>query len=334
VSALGRSVDAVLEATVVGSFSRVGYDVRSRLGHWQGPARLDGRTVLVTGATSGIGLAAARRFARLGASVRLLARDEARAEHARRLVQGAGNDVDVSYGIADLSDFDALRRFAARFAAENPRLDVLVHNAGALSRGFHQAPDGTELTVATQVLGPFLLTGLLLTQLQHAAPGRVIAVSSGGMYTQRFDLSALEMTRDHYDGAVAYARAKRAQVVLNREWALRLPRGEVVFHAMHPGWADTPGVASSLPAFHRLMRPLLRTPDQAADSVVWLASAPEALACTGLFWHDRRPRSDHRVPWTRGGDPAAALWDLCTARTGWGLTAGAAPGAAPGVPSR
>ena len=196
---------------------------------------------------------------------------------------------------------------------------MLVHNAGVLSADFRQATDGTELTVAAQVFGPFLLTGLLLPLLRQSAPARVITVSSGGMYTQRFDLAAVEMDRRHYDGTVAYARAKRAQVVLNREWARRVAPDQVVFQAMHPGWVDTPGIASSLPTFYRRMRPLLRTPGQGADTVVWLASDPEPLASSGGFWHDRRRRGEHRLPWTRGGDDGRGLWELGAARTGWDI---------------
>jgi dehydrogenase/reductase SDR family protein 12 len=317
VNALARSLDAALEATVVGSFSRVGYDVRKRLAGWAADDGRDltGKNVLVTGATSGIGLATATRCAQLGARVRFLARDRARAERAKALIEQAGGR-DVDYDLADMSDFASLRGFASRLSASSPRLDVVVHNAGALSRTFSRAPDGSELTLASHVLGPFLLTGLLLPALRAGAPARVITVSSGGMYTERLDVAELELRPHDYDGRVAYARAKRAQVALTHEWARRVPSDEVVFHAMHPGWADTPGIASGLPGFHRVMRPLLRTPEQGADTVVWLASADEALRSTAGFWLDRRPRSEHRVPWTRGGD-GAALWALCEQRTGW-----------------
>ena len=110
-------------------------------------------------------------------------------------------------------------------------------------------PRGIELTVAGQVITPFLLTKLLLPALLAAAPSRVITVSSGGMYAQRLDPATLEMAPSGYRGAVAYARVKRAQVVLSREWARRVDRADVAFHAMHPGWADTPGIAASLPRF-------------------------------------------------------------------------------------
>jgi dehydrogenase/reductase SDR family member 12 len=320
VTDMTRLVDAALEAAVVGSFSRVGYEVRSALERWsEGDASrsLTGRTVLVTGATSGIGLAVAVRQARLGASVRFLARNEEKAEAARRRIAEAAAGGDVAYDLADMGDFDAVRSFATRFTQANPVLDVLVHNAGALNREFRRAPDGSELTLATHVLGPFLLTGLLLPALRAARPARVITMSSGGMYTQRFAPAALEMDAVHYDGAVAYARAKRAQVVLNREWARRVRIGEVSFHAMHPGWVDTPGLESGLPGFHRVMRPLLRTPDQGADTAVWLASDPEALRSSGDFWHDRRRRAEHRLPWTRSAESPTVLWDLCVLRTGY-----------------
>jgi NAD(P)-dependent dehydrogenase (short-subunit alcohol dehydrogenase family) len=274
--------------------------------------------VLVTGATSGIGLAAAIRCARRGATVRILARDEAKAEAARRRIRkAAATGVDVTYDLADLGDLDTLRGFAARFSDDVPVLDVLIHNAGALHREFRQAPGGTELTLATHVLGPFLLTGLLLPALRAAGPARVLTMSSGGMYTQRFDPAELEMERARYDGTVAYARAKRAQVVLNREWARRIPVSDACFHAVHPGWVDTPGVESGLPTFHRLMRPLLRTPDQGADTAVWLASDPAALRSSGGFWHDRHRRSEHRLPWTRDAEDASVLWDVCVQRTGF-----------------
>lgn len=320
-SVLAQGVDAVLEATVVGSFSRIGYGVRSRLDRWPEADRqrdLEGRTVLVTGATSGIGLATAMRFAHLGASVRFLARNATRAVAARARIEQAtdGDSVDVAYDLVDMSDFDDVRQFATRFLDANPDLDVLVHNAGALTRDFRQAPDGTELTLAAHLFGPFLLTGLLLPALRRRTPGRVITVSSGGMYTQQFDPDDLEMAAEHYDGTVAYARAKRAQVVLNHEFGRRVPAREVVFHAMHPGWVDTPGVESGLPTFHRVMGPLLRTPDQGADTVVWLASSRRP-APTGCFWHDRRPRREHRLPWTRRDEDGSALWDLCVKRTGW-----------------
>jgi NAD(P)-dependent dehydrogenase (short-subunit alcohol dehydrogenase family) len=324
---VARTVDEVLEATVVGSFSAIGPDIRRRVAGWAPPARLDGRVALVTGATSGLGLAAATELAGLGASVVLTARGAERAEQAAAAVRAAVPGAVVATLLADMGEFDQVRRLAGQFLEHHDRLDVLVHNAGALTKERTTTSAGMELTVASQVAAPFLLTGLLLPALRAAAPSRVIQVSSGGMYTQRFDLATLEMGPDDYDGTVAYAKAKRAQLVLLSEWVRRLDGEGVAFHAMHPGWADTPGVQHSLPGFAKVMGPVLRTPAQGVDTILWLAGAPEGIDTTGRFWLDRRPRWENKVPWTRlsarhEAEAAAALWAWCAERTGWDLPAG------------
>jgi dehydrogenase/reductase SDR family member 12 len=153
---------------------------------------------------------------------------------------------------------------------------------------------------------------MLMPALAAAGAARVITVTSGGMYTRRLDLATLPPPRAGYRGVVAYARVKRAQVALSAEWATRAARTGVAFHAMHPGWADTPGIAAALPRFRRVMRPLLRTPEQGADTITWLATADPALLGTGGFWHDRRRRPEHLLPWTREDASARdLLWDRC-----------------------
>ena len=119
------------------------------------------------------------------------------------------------------------------------------------------------------------------------------------MYTERLDLDRLDTGPEGFDGVKAYAQAKRAQVVLNQQWAERAGASGVTFHAMHPGWVDTPGVQTSLPDFYRVMGPWLRTPDQGADTMVWLAAADEPLASNGRFWLDRHRRWTNKLPWTR-----------------------------------
>jgi NAD(P)-dependent dehydrogenase (short-subunit alcohol dehydrogenase family) len=319
---VASAVDEVLEATVVGSFSSIGPWVRSRTAGWTPPPRLDGKRVLVTGATSGLGLAAATGLAELGADVVLTARGHDRAERAVAQVLRAAPGATVTYLFADMGEFDQVRALADEFLTAHDRLDVLVHNAGALTGQRTVTGSGLELTVASQVAAPYLLTGLLLPALRAGAPSRVVQVSSGGMYTQRFDLAALEMGPDDYEGTVAYARAKRAQLVLLHEWVRRMEKSGVAFHAMHPGWADTPGVQDALPGFAKVMGPVLRTPEQGADTIVWLAAAPEAVESTGGFWLDRRPRWENKVPWTRLSDAdfvdaGAELWAWCAERTGW-----------------
>lgn len=322
---LAGIVDALVEAPVVPSFTRLGYDIRSRLAHWEPLGGVDarGRVVVLTGATSGLGLAAAEQLARCGATVVLVGRNAAKCDRVRaELVSRTGNSELVSV-VADLAEPHEVRAAAELIRSRFDRVDALLHNAGALSATRGENSVGVETTVAAQVVGPFLLTSLLLEPLRAAAPGRVITMSSGGMYTAALEVEQLQMGRG-YRGAQQYARAKRAQVALNREWARRAaaarPPLPVVFHAVHPGWADTPGVETALPRFRTVTGPLLRSPAQGADTMVWLALHPgEPLQQSGRFWLDRRIRTEHRLPTTRRTDtPArrAQLWDWCVATAG------------------
>ena len=318
-----HAVDAALEACVVSGFSRIGLAVRSRLlpeFTAGAPPAIDGKTVIISGATSGIGYAAAVALARRGAAVHFLARSRDRAERARRGIAAESGSTRISYGLADMEDLDAVRDFALQFNATHDRLDVLIHNAGAIHAQFRTDPAGTELTVVGQVVAPFLLTRLLIPALLAAVPSRVITVSSAGMYTQRPDPVAPQMPESRYRGVTAYAKAKRAQAALSREWAQRMARTGVAFHAMHPGWVNTPGVAAALPGFYRAARPILLTPEQGADTIVWLATMPSERLGSGRFWHDRRPRPEYPLPWTRGQGPGAArkLWDHLDAGTAAG----------------
>ena len=146
----------------------------------------------------------------------------------------------------------------------------------------------------------------------------MIVVASGGMYTEPLDVDALDPDPAAYDGTKAYARCKRAQVVLAEEWTRHLLDTGITVNAMHPGWADTPGLRTALPGFSRIVGPLLRTPEEGADTIVWLAAAPDAADLSGLFFLDRRARAKHRLRRTRRPDEAreaARLWRLCTERT-------------------
>ena len=292
-------LDTVLDRTAVAGFTNVGYRIRSRGWTASELRRMQGEVVLVTGASSGLGLVAAEGFARLGASVWLVVRSRERGEEARaRIVERSGNG-DVHVGVCDLSELESVRQFAGRFGDQASRLDVLVNNAGVMTEARAVSADGIELTLATNVVGPFLLTNLLIPLLQTSAPARVINVSSGGMYTQKLRVDDLQSERGDFDGPKVYARTKRAEVMLTEIWAEQLAGTGVVVHAMHPGWADTPGVQSSLPRFYELTRPLLRTPAQGADTIVWLGAATEPGRSSGRFWHDRRPRPTHVLPCTK-----------------------------------
>jgi hypothetical protein len=132
------------------------------------------------------------------------------------------------------------------------------------------------------------------------------------MYAQKLDVDDLQFEHKPFNGVIAYAQAKRAQVILTELWAKKLARSGVTVNAMHPGWADTPGVQTSIPTFHRLTKRSLRTPEQGADTILWLAVAKSVASTTGKFWHDRRERSTHLLPGTRSStQDQQRLWDEC-----------------------
>jgi NAD(P)-dependent dehydrogenase (short-subunit alcohol dehydrogenase family) len=321
-------VDGLLEASVIGSFTRVGILTRRRVAHWSEPPRLDGKLILVTGASSGIGRAVAVSLARLGADLLLVGRDEARLAATHRSTAATRGGGRIVPARIDLVDPGAVSSFAEGVLGSESRLDGIIHCAGALYADYRTAVDGTELTLSTHVVAPFRLS-LLLSPLLFATPLSVIVtVSSGGMYAQRFDLNDLEMSADAYRGVTAYARAKRAQVVLAHEWDRRWRHEGVASYAMHPGWVQTPGLDTSLPTMARL-GPLLRTPAEGADTAVWLVAGGQwspgregsrTVDQPGGIWLDRRRRHEYYLPTTyrlpagrrRDGE---ALWEWCAERT-------------------
>jgi len=292
-----RMVDQAILPGLIG-FTRLGY----RLGkhRWPLPRKaLRGRTVVLTGGTSGIGRAAAFQLVKLGADLVLVGRDREKTEQVGRALQAAGGSGTVATEIADLSLMADTRALAKRIGNHYPAVHVLINNAGALFNQRETTAEGIEKTLATDLLGPFLLTRLLVPTLAAGRPACVVNVSSGGMYTRRIDLSNLDSRKGDYNGAEAYARAKRGLVVLTELWAGDLAASGIRVHAMHPGWVDTPGLQQSLTAFHQQMRPWLRTPEEGADTITWLAAAAEAGRTSGFFWRDRLPRATHVFPGTR-----------------------------------
>ncbi len=305
-------IDDLLEITVVGSFTSLGYGIRRRLFDWQPPPvdALAGRTVLITGPTSGLGRATAESLASLGARLVLVGRDQERLEAVRDALLARHGDDRFHTVIADMSSLASVRQAVDEIRRTQTRLDVLVDNAGAMFHELRLSQDGIELSLATMVVGPFTLITGLLPLLREDGGARVIAVTSGGMYTQSLHLDDLQFSTPDYSGPKAYARAKRAQVVLMREWARRTAGSGVHFNAMHPGWTDTPGLVDMLPGFHRLMGPLLRSVEQGVDTTIWLAADQAAAQEKGGLFLDRRRRPFDRVPATRVS-PADRLdlWD-------------------------
>lgn len=302
-SATVRAVDTVLDRLVAPGYTRVGYAVRAHLPGWPpDPAAgaLSGRHVAVTGATSGLGRATLQGALALGAHVHLVVRDVAKGEQA---VAELGAQGRTSVWRCDVGDLDSVRRFTRELRSRVPRLDGIVHNAGALPATRTESAQGHELTMALHVLGPVAMTEDLLSVLSAGAP--VILVTSGGMYAQRLRADDPDFHQGSYSGTAAYARSKRAQVdllpLLQRRWH---QAAGVQVHATHPGWADSPGLSASLPGFARVTRPALRTPEQGADTAIWLLARPGTRG--GQLWHDRRPRPTHLLPRTRASTPEKA----------------------------
>jgi NAD(P)-dependent dehydrogenase (short-subunit alcohol dehydrogenase family) len=278
---------------------------------------LRGKTCLVTGATNGIGRAAAVALARQGARLVLLGRDADRCEAVRADVAAAG-DADASVLIADLAVQAEVRRAAAEFLASGRPLHVLLNNAGVVQMRRGETPDGVETTFAVNHLAPFLLTNLLLPRLQASAPARIVNVSSDahklGGALDFDDLGAVK----RYSGAAVYGRSKLANLLFTRELARRLEGSGVTVNALHPGAVRT-GLGQNndapfLKLVAGLLRPLFRTPEQGADTAVWLCGAEELGGVSGLYFANRRERRPHRH--ALDDKAARRLWDESAKQVG------------------
>ena len=312
-------VDGVLDTLVAPGFSRIGYAVRSSHFTSLNTYSLRGKTVVITGPTSGLGEAVSQQVAAMGARLILVARSPEKLENTVVALKQKFPEVEISSVIADMSDLDSVRTASAAIASECSTIHAIVHNAGALLKSREVSKQNIEMTIACHVLGPHLMTTLLIPILR-ASHSRVITVSSGGMYASTLTNIAKglspEMSVEKYDGTKQYAIAKRIQVTLNEMWAER--EKDISFAAMHPGWADTPGVKSSLPAFRLVTKPLLRSPEQGADTISWLVADDKWTNNSGKFWCDREIRQIHRLGSTRSSDSPetrVALWNWCNEHT-------------------
>ena len=279
-------------------FTKLGYKASRK--RWNPvSAYLGGRHAVVTGATSGVGLVTARELASLGATVTIVARNEAKAaDVVSELKEQTGND-DIRVEIADMSLMADVHALADRLLKSGETIDMLVNNAGALFNPRQQTPEGLEKSFALLLLGPCILTERLQPLLARSDSARVVNVSSGGMYSQKIHVNDLQSQRGKYSGSVAYARAKRGLMILTEEWARRWADDGIAVNAMHPGWADTPGVETALPGFHRATKRLLRSPEEGADTITWLAASTEAGKVSGKLWLDREQHPSHILRRTR-----------------------------------
>jgi len=224
-----------------------------------------------------------------------------------------------------MASLSEVRALAKRISDSIGDLGALVHGAGGILKRYEtvESSSSIERTVATNVVGPHLLTALLQPLLAAGAPSVVVWVSSGGAYLQPLAVDLLRDVPQPYRGTAVYARAKRAQVALARQWALRTASQGISGVAMHPGWAATPALSSGLPKFAKLSGPVLRTPPQGADTVSWLVAGQAGQRPKVAFWLDRSPRPEHKATFSfYPPQEEDRLWDWCCELTG-------APGRAP-----
>jgi len=269
-----------------------------------------GKTVLVTGATSGIGRVTAAGLAAMGARVAITGRDRERAERAAGEI-GTATGARVDVFVADLASQAEVRRLAGEVLQTYPRVDVLVNNVGGYWNSRHVTADGLERTFALNHLASFLLTNLLLDRLRQSGPARVVTVSSNAHSMGRIDFDDLQGERS-YSGSRAYNQSKLANVLFTYELARRLRDSTVTANALHPGvvrtsfGAEDPGGAQRL--FVPLMKPFMKAPTQGAATSIFVASSPDLGQTTGLFFANGKPkRSSER---SYDDDAAARLWQV------------------------
>jgi retinol dehydrogenase-14 len=272
---------------------------------------MDGKTVLVTGGTGGIGRATAEGLARLGARVAVTGRDIARAQAAAAEIAAATSNPAVDAFAADLSVQTGVRRLARDVLDACPRLDVLVNNVGGFWARRHLTADGLEYTFALNHLAPFLLTNLLLDQLTASAPARIVTVSSGAQALGKINFGDLQGERA-YSGQRAYNQSKLANVMFTYELARRLAGTGVTATAAHPGVTRTAFGTEDPTAMMRTMtliaRPFMKTPAQGAATPIYLASSPEVEGVTGQYFANRRPKKSSKSSYNTAA--AARLWQV------------------------
>jgi dehydrogenase/reductase SDR family protein 12 len=294
------------------SFSALGYRRRRR--QWQEAASdFDGQRWLVTGASGGIGRAIALGAAERQANVLAVARST---KKLTRLAADAGAGIVPKR--VDLSLTTEINRLLDDLADDNDArpFNVLVNNVGVLLNEHETSAEGHELSFATNLLNHYVLTTGLIERGLLAEDAIVINMSSGGMYNVRLAIDRLNtLDTTHYDGVLAYAYQKRAQVVLNEQWRKQHATQGPTFYVMHPGWVDTEGVKTSLPGFRALFQHVLRDAEAGADTALWLAAARPLQDDDGSIWFDREEHSAHMDASThRDADESAKLIDYLEGR--------------------
>ncbi|GAQ89175.1 NAD(P)-binding Rossmann-fold superfamily protein [Klebsormidium nitens] len=255
---------------------------------------LTGQYAIISGGSAGIGRALAEGLATRGASVCILCRSQAKGEAAVREIAASTGNQRLSCEACDVSSLAAVRAFAAAYVARGVPLHLLVHNAGVMLHERQVTPEGVEANFATNTLGPYALTELLLPLLVQSAPAKVVMVSTGGVLSEPLEVDDVEWARSgRFNGTRQYARNKRQQLALVEHWMEVARTPGVAFLSMHPGWVDTATLRHAMPAFYTRFRSRLRTAEQGADTILWLACVAKAMLVSGEFYFDRNIAAKH-----------------------------------------
>jgi len=277
-----------------------------------------GKTVLVTGATSGIGLEASVALARQGARVIMVGRNQAKTEAARADVASRSGSKEVSYLLADFASQASVRALANAVRSQADRLDVLVNNAGGVNKARTVTADGIETTFAVNHLGYFLLTNLLLDLVVKSAPARVVTVASVGHRRGTLDFEDLGFERGGYSIMRAYSRSKLANILFANELARRRAGSGVTSNSLHPGSVDT-NIWSGAPLWAKpiiqvLLRPFFISAEKGGERIVQLAASPELEGVTGKYFEDGKVVDP--APLARDASLATRLWDVSARMVG------------------
>ena len=268
-----------------------------------------GKTVLVTGASSGVGFVTARELARMGAQVLMVCRDMARGAHARAAVEGAATGAPPLLLLADMSLQSSVRALACDLRQRVGKIDVLINNAGAIFERRELTAEGIEKTWATNHLGAFLLTNLVLDLVTAAQGGRIVNVASEA-YASKLELDNLQGEK-RYGFLNAYFRSKLANIIFTVDLARRLQSTGVTVNGASPGPTRT-GFGDNmtgLPSlFPRLAKPFFASPERGARTLIYLASSPEVAGVSGRFF--LRQRARQTKPVTQDREVAARLWSV------------------------
>lgn len=276
---------------------------------------LKGKTCLVTGANSGIGKATAIGLAKKGANIVMVCRNQTRGEAALEEIRVSSGNENISLMLADLASFSSLRSFAEDFSARYDSLDVLVNNAGLYVPTRQASEDGHELTFAVNHLGTFLITMLLMPQLQAAESSRVVVVASTAHQAGRNTVGSVE--RGFYQGFFAYADAKLANIMFTYELARRCEGTNVTANCLHPGVVrtgfgqDDPGVFNIMV---KLTKAFFSSPERGARASLYLASSPAAEGVTGKYFVGEKACRSSRA--SRSQEACTNLWRLSSELTG------------------